>query len=130
MNRLPTGHIGAISELIVAADMLRRGYQVFRSVSPTGIDLIRYREGKYQRVEVRSRNGTGQPWTLVSERDKDKFDIFACVLPDKTILYYTHDTIFRLKAEWPDERSKRFIWTRHSELPKNHMEDWAKPDGE
>lgn len=47
--------VGAICELQVCADMLRLGFDVFRSVSPHAkCDLIAMREGKFFRVEVRA----------------------------------------------------------------------------
>ncbi len=52
---LPTGSIGSIGELLVAADLLKRGYEVFRSVSPsTSCDLAILKSGKLIRVEVRT----------------------------------------------------------------------------
>jgi hypothetical protein len=50
---LGTGAVGAIGELVVCADLLRRGYGVFRSVSPAcSCDLIAMRGAALLRVEV------------------------------------------------------------------------------
>ena len=47
---------GAAGELIVCADLLRKGYGVFRSVSPhCAFDIIAYRNGAFDRIEVRTR---------------------------------------------------------------------------
>lgn len=52
---LSTGKTGAISELIVAADLLGRGFDVFRAVSQAcSCDLAVLREGKLLTIEVRS----------------------------------------------------------------------------
>jgi len=52
---LSTGTIGAIGELMVSADLLMKGYEVFRSVSATcSCDLAILKNGKFLRIEVRS----------------------------------------------------------------------------
>ena len=52
---IPTGSVGAISELIACYDLLKRGYQVFRAVSPhSHCDVVAYRNGKPERIEVRT----------------------------------------------------------------------------
>lgn len=52
---LPTGTTGAISELVICCDLLRRGYEVFRSVSPScSCDLAVLKDGKLLRIEVKS----------------------------------------------------------------------------
>ena len=53
---LTSGTTGAVSELVAATDLLRRGYEVFRSLSPAcSCDLvIATATGKLLRVEVRT----------------------------------------------------------------------------
>src|SRR5260221_8449313 len=54
-TRLPvsTGTVGAIAELAVAVDLLQRGYDVFRAVSPScACDLAVVRAGQLTCVEV------------------------------------------------------------------------------
>jgi hypothetical protein len=54
-NGLAASTVGAISELAVCADLLSKGYDVFRSVSPAApCDLIAQKEGKLIRVEVKT----------------------------------------------------------------------------
>lgn len=49
----PSGTTGAIAELIVCADLLKRGFEVFRSVSPScSCDLAIMKDKKLVRVEV------------------------------------------------------------------------------
>jgi hypothetical protein len=60
---LSAGTVGAYSELIASADLLRRGYEVYRAVSPTcSSDLVAIKDGKRLTIEVRtarrSRTGT------------------------------------------------------------------------
>ena len=52
---LPTGTVGAISELLVAGDLLKKGYGVFRSVSPSCYcDILAIKNGEISEVEVRT----------------------------------------------------------------------------
>ena len=52
---LSSGTIGAISELIISNDLLRRGYAVFRSLSPSCYcDLIAVKNNKKYEIEVRT----------------------------------------------------------------------------
>lgn len=49
------GKVGAIAELVVCADLIRRGFEVFRSVSQDcSCDLIVLKDGQAQRVEVKT----------------------------------------------------------------------------
>lgn len=52
---VPTGSVGAIGELLVAADLLEKGFEVFRALSPCcSCDLAILRNGSLIRVEVRT----------------------------------------------------------------------------
>ena len=53
---VPSGTKGAAAELRVAADLMMRGYHVFRALSPAcPCDLIAYRDGEPPiRIEVKS----------------------------------------------------------------------------
>lgn len=49
------GTVGAIAEMLVCADLLRRGYDVFRAVSPNSpADLVVLYEHKLYSIEVRT----------------------------------------------------------------------------
>jgi hypothetical protein len=56
LNLVPNGTLGAERELLVAAELMLRGYHVFRALSPSSpCDLIAYREDRTPiRIEVRS----------------------------------------------------------------------------
>jgi len=79
--------VGAIAEHRVAADLLLRGYEVFRASSPTcSCDLIAYRGGVMRSLEVRTgqitvyQNGRQRVhWT----RKDFRADAYAVVLPDQ-----------------------------------------------
>ena len=80
---------GAISELRVAVDLLARGYDVFRALSPNApCDLAVLREGKLIKIEVRTCHvsSTGKPYKTLSRKDNpNNIDHYARVLPDKII---------------------------------------------
>jgi hypothetical protein len=78
------GSIGAYCELRVSADLLSRGFDVFRSVSPTSsCDLIAVKEGKCLRVEVRAARGTLEsPSFYKDAKDCGRSDHYAAVLRD------------------------------------------------
>lgn len=49
------GTVGAIAELIVAVDLMKKGYHVFRSMSPScPYDLITFRGEEIKRLEVKT----------------------------------------------------------------------------
>jgi len=81
---------GAVSELIVCADLLARGYEVFRAQSPTcSCDLVVQANGRLFRIEVRSatRNLNGTLAYTWSVHDQSRSDILAAVEPDGRITY-------------------------------------------
>lgn len=56
---LPSGSVGAASELRVAVDLLMRGHSVFRALSPSSpCDLAVLCQGQLLRVEVRTKAQT------------------------------------------------------------------------
>lgn len=81
---------GAISELRVAIDLMTKGYDVFRAISPScPCDLAILKNGKLLRIEVRTatRSSTGKIYKTRSNNDhSENIDLFADVLPD-TIFY-------------------------------------------
>lgn len=52
---LPTGTSGAMSELLVAAELMRDGWTVFRGMSPCGFcDLVAVKDDAVRMIEVRT----------------------------------------------------------------------------
>lgn len=81
---VPTGSIGALGELLVAADLLRKGFEVFRSVSPScSADIMIHRDGFSRRVEVRT--GCIENSGKILANRVHRADILAIVLPDKVL---------------------------------------------
>ncbi|SRR5258706_3016761 len=83
-----TSTAGAICELIASADLLKKGYEVFRAVSSScSCDLIAMKEKKYIRVEVR-KGSVGKNGTLYlacTRVSKERADMAALVVDDKVI---------------------------------------------
>jgi len=85
---LSTGKIGAISELRVCADLLAKGYDIFRAVSPScPCDLVAFKQGTLKRIEVRTATKTqdGELNFPLAEKDRGRFDHLAAVLKDEII---------------------------------------------
>lgn len=89
------GASGAIAELVAAADLMRRGYEVFRALSPIcPCDLLAYRKKEPARqttlrVEVRSSQVTkhGMLNFRLKPSDQGSFDVLALVVEDDGVYY-------------------------------------------
>lgn len=81
---LPTGTVGAISDLIVCADLLKKGYEVFRSVSQScSCDLAILKNGHLLRVEVKTGYSTARGKRFTNKPSHpEKFDILAVAYHD------------------------------------------------
>lgn len=80
--------VGAANELRVAADLMFKGYEVFRALSPqASCDLAILKNGKLLRVEVRSgrpsRNRKSPFWP--KDKRPGLSDVWVVVLPDQII---------------------------------------------
>lgn len=88
-DSISTSTIGAIHELAVCVDLMRRGFHVFRAQSPNcPCDLICLDGKDAKRIEVRTGRKTddGKP-TNVSKPELGLFDILAVVMYDGEIIY-------------------------------------------
>lgn len=96
-DSIPDGTVGAIHELVVSVDLMRKGFHVFRAQSPAcPCDLICLGNEKTMRVEVK----TGR-WKLNGslvyssvKNTTDRFDVLAVVLYDGSIVY--HDSNLKI----------------------------------
>lgn len=93
--------MGAASELLVCADLLRRGWEVYRSVSPTAsCDLFIFSNGVQKRVEVKTASllikpaPDGRMFSLPG-LDFSKFDVLAVVTYDGVIHYDPKPGVWR-----------------------------------
>lgn len=75
---VPTGTVGAISEMRVAVDLFTRGFSVFRALSPAcGCDLIAMRGDAVFRVEVKTAYIGLRGVRCAPKARNDCFDIMA-----------------------------------------------------
>jgi len=73
---------------MVSADLLKRGFPVFRALSPSCIcDLIIIVKSKLLRVEVTSGNRKHNSDLLYPRKDFSRFDLLAIVEKDGRITY-------------------------------------------
>lgn len=82
-KNVATGTVGAVGELIIATDLLKRGYEVFRALSPScSCDLAILRNKKLLLVEVKTghRNATIDGFGFQKSKAKNQPDIYAVVL--------------------------------------------------
>lgn len=88
---IPSGTIGALHELVICADLMRRGWNVFRAMSPScPCDLIVYRsESPLFRVEVRTaqRRADGEVYRQPNTWEIGRYDVRALVCHDGEIIY-------------------------------------------
>lgn len=90
---LVPGTIGAMHEMVVAVDLMRRGFHVYRALSPAcPCDLVVYSPaGVGYRVEVRTHvrmaSGATSPSYMNKKRDPGRQDCFALVTHDQEITY-------------------------------------------
>jgi hypothetical protein len=93
-NNMATGTTGAASELIVCADLLKKGFHVFRAQSPAcPCDLIAMKRHGILRIEVRTgtRGNSGKLFFPFSGNDSGRSDVIAVVTHDWEISYLNHD---------------------------------------
>jgi hypothetical protein len=89
----PTNFKGTLSELIVAADLMKKGYHVFRNLAPHGLDLIAYGQNKEMlRIEVTTGRYYPDGNILFERHEKSSFnwDYVGVGMPDGAV-FYTKD---------------------------------------
>lgn len=83
---IPTGTIGAIQELRVSVDLLGKGYEVFRALSPScSCDLLVCKNGKEFRIEVTT--GYTMPNNKILHPKKEVEGIVLAVVANGKIYY-------------------------------------------
>lgn len=84
---IPNNTVGAISEYRVTIDLLSKGYEVFRAMSPAcSCDLLVSKNHKTLRVEVTTAKYSSSGKVQYTPHDNENYDIIAAVLPEK--IYY------------------------------------------
>jgi hypothetical protein len=97
LTDVPKTTTGAVGELIASADLLQRGFHVFRALSPScPCDLLAYRltdSPPFYRVQVRTArldrvaSGAGTLNFRLKESDAGKFDLLALVVENRDVYY-------------------------------------------
>lgn len=81
---VPSSTVGAVAELIVAADLLSRGFEVFSAVSPAAsCDLAYLRPDGLRRIQVRTgnrRSVDGRVLFCRTDKDLGRQELYAVVL--------------------------------------------------
>ena len=93
-KKLITGSVGASAELFVCQDLLLKGFEVFRAVSPsTSCDLILKIDKKLYRLEVKRRSFE-KSWKKIISTDEINpkkeyldYDIIAFMFNDGLFYY-------------------------------------------
>jgi hypothetical protein len=83
---------GALSEMIVCSDLLKRGYYVFRSITPNSpYDVVAEKNGRTYRVEITTgrRGISGSLWYNKHNDRRDRFDVVAVWSPLENEITYT-----------------------------------------
>ena len=87
-HNIPAGSVGAMHELLVAADLLKNGFNVFRAVSPCSPgDLAILREKQLLIVEVTTGTRTSTGALMYPPHTKGTHDIIAIVEYSGKITY-------------------------------------------
>lgn len=77
---VPTGTVGTIAELAVSVDLLRKGFSVFRALSPScNCDLAVLFDRKLCRVEVKTAHLSAKGDLYWPSCDGSKYDVLALV---------------------------------------------------
>ena len=93
---LPSGTVGALAELAVSVDLVARGFEVFRALSPaSSCDLaVLTDKRRLLRVEVRTAYlRGGEPYLNVAKKDPGRQDFYALVI---------HTSPRQIFYVWPD----------------------------
>lgn len=84
------GTLGATGEMVTTADLLLKGYEVFRAQSPASTcDLIALKDGVALRVEVKvgKRRASGGIFYSSTRLKRENFDVLAIVLLPNEVVY-------------------------------------------
>lgn len=83
-NGVSTGTLGAMQEILVSYDLLKKGYEVFRAISPaSSCDLLIVNNKRTVRVEVTTGYISNAGKIIVPKKDVEKLDVLAVVVKQK-----------------------------------------------
>ncbi len=86
---LPTGTVGALSEMLSSIDLMRRGYSVFRALSPSCFcDLVACKNGEILRVECRTGYKSKSGKLNFPRTIHESADVFSVYVHVEQKIYY------------------------------------------
>src|SRR4030067_1334110 len=88
---------GAASELAVCADLLLRGFHVYKNVANTGVDLLAVRDTELYRIEVKTARVHKSGISYYAKPIRNNFDVVASFIPRNTEVRYEPDIIHHPK---------------------------------
>ena len=87
-SEIPSASVGALNELLVSCDLIRRKWSVFRALSPScPCDLVVLRNGGLLRIEVTTGSICVNKKVSYPDHDLKKRNILATILHDGRIIY-------------------------------------------
>ena len=88
-DNLSTGTVGALSELMVSSDLLKKGYAVFRALSPSCFcDLIAIKNKRIIRIEVRTAYMSMKRKVNFPNIKHGEIDCFGLYVPSHNLIEY------------------------------------------
>lgn len=102
---------GEIAEILVVAELLSLGFEIFRPATyNASCDIIAIRDGKLTRIEVRaSRPYCGGVTFGRYKRDTGRSDLYAVVTPWRDVLFIPHGAIKSHRVQ-PEQLEKFKQW--------------------
>lgn len=93
-HKMSRSTVGAMAEILVSLDLMKRGFHVFRALSPNAsCDLAIVNDRQFLRVEVKTSYRT-RSGTIYSPQVKaGTHDILALVLDRKEVVYRGMDNV-------------------------------------
>jgi hypothetical protein len=96
---MPTATVGAMTELLICADLIRRGYDVFRAVSPACYcDIIARKEEVTLNVEARTGFKSGARLQFLKRYRQGVTCMAMLDTITKTVYYYQPGTINEMEV--------------------------------
>lgn len=91
-DNVANGTVGAISELLVCADLMKKGWEVFRALSPhSNSDVLALRDGLLLKLEIRTgmyyNKDNGEKLFNYSKKNIIGKSVVVVTLPDNKIHY-------------------------------------------
>lgn len=92
-KHISTGTVGALGELLVSADLMKKGYEVYRALSPSSsCDVLILKNNKMNTVEIRTGYRSTDGKKITTNRVNIKANILA------TIIHSTNEIIYEPKT--------------------------------